>query len=83
MVKVTVMFSVKSARVRDMHIETHSALNFFQHNFLVEFWCRRVSGVKEDMCRRGKWKNFLRLTRGDLLLPVNTRGKGVPKGRGL
>ena len=36
-----VMFSVKSAQVRDMHIETHSALNFFQHNFLVPEgqWC--------------------------------------------
>ena len=31
----------------------------------------------------GNGKSCLQLTRLLLVLPVNTRGKGVPKGRGL
>lgn len=51
---------------------------------LVDFWwiflCRVSVGKKREM---GNGKSCLQLTRLLLVLPVNTRGKGVPKGRGL
>ena len=51
MVKGTVTFLWKVHRLGTcIFIETQSALNFFQHNFSLDFWCWGSGGVKEDTC---------------------------------
>ena len=57
--------------------EVHIFLEGFLEIFGGLFWCRVNVGKKREI---GNGKSCLQLTR---LLPVNTRGKGVPKGRGL
>ena len=63
MVKGSVTFLSKVHRLGTcIFIETQSALNFFQHNFSLDFWCWAVVVLRKIRADGGNGESSLQLT---------------------